>query len=375
MIKKLLPVFFLLAVIALGMLAIATQTATAGQVNLPAESPAGQGVDNETCLACHGKPDQLYTLPSGELLYLTVDRQGYAHSIHGEKGYACVQCHTNIREYPHPKMEAQTRREVSIELYPACGRCHDDKYRAAQDSVHAKALEDGNIEAAVCTDCHGAHNVQDPNTPRTRIPQTCERCHSTIYDAYAQSVHGAALFGEGNPDVPTCIDCHGVHNVEGPSNSPFRLFSPQICAKCHTDPELMDKYGISTNVLNSYLTDFHGTTVEMFEALAPDQQTNKPVCIDCHGVHDIRSVTDPQSTVIKQNLLTTCRKCHPDATTNFPAAWLSHYEPSPQHYPAVYYVNLFYKFFIPTLLGGMTLFVITDIIRRLINRGKEHAHA
>ena len=332
-------------------------------------------MDNETCLACHGKPDQLYTLPSGELLYLTVDRQEYAHSIHGEKGYACVQCHTNIREYPHPKLEAQTRREVSIELYPACGRCHDDKYQAAQDSVHAKALEDGNIEAAVCTDCHGAHNVQDPTTPRTRIPQTCERCHSTIYDAYVQSVHGAALFGEGNPDVPTCIDCHGVHDVEGPSNSPFRLFSPQICAKCHTDPELMGKYGISTNVLNSYLTDFHGTTVEMFEALAPDQQTNKPVCIDCHGVHDIRSVTDPQSTVIKQNLLTTCRKCHPDATTNFPAAWLSHYEPSPQHYPAVYYVNLFYKIFIPTLLGGMTLFVITDIIRRLINRSKEHAHA
>ena len=338
-------------------------------------NPQGQGVANDYCLSCHGRPDQLYTLPSGELLYLTIDRQQFDHSVHGEKGYACVQCHTDIREYPHAPLEAQTRREVSIELYPACGRCHEDKYQAAQDSVHAKALEEGNVEAAVCTDCHGAHNVQDPTTPRTRIPQTCERCHSTIYTAYAESVHGAALIGEGNPDVPTCIDCHGVHNVEGPSNSPFRLFSPQICAKCHTDPQLMDKYGISTNVLNSYLTDFHGTTVEMFEAIAPDQQTNKPVCIDCHGVHNIRSINDPESTVIKQNLLTTCRRCHPDATTNFPAAWLSHYEPSPQHYPMVYYVNLFYKIFIPTLLGSMALFVMTDIIRRLLNRFKDHAHA
>ncbi len=374
MIKKLLPVIIILAVIALGALAIATQTATAKPGNLPAAGPDGQGVANEYCLSCHGQPDQLLTLPSGEFLYLTVDNDVYAHSVHGEKGYACVQCHTDIREYPHPKLEAQTRREVSIELYPACGRCHDDKYQAAQDSVHAKALEEGNIEAAVCTDCHGAHNVQDPTVDRTFIPKTCERCHSTIYNAYAESVHGAALL-EGNQDVPTCIDCHGVHNVEGPSNSPFRLFSPQICAKCHTDPELMAKYGLSTNVLNSYLTDFHGTTVQMFETLAPDQQTNKPVCIDCHGVHDIRGTNDPQSTVIKENLLTTCRKCHPDATTNFPASWLSHYEPSPQHYPAVYYVNLFYKIFIPTLLGGMTLFVITDIIRRLINRRKEHVHA
>ena len=376
MIKKLLPVSILLAVCALVALVIATQTATAGPANLPEEGPQQQeGVDNETCLACHAQPDQLFTMPSGELLYITVDRTEYNQSIHGELGYACVQCHTNIREYPHPKLEAQTIREASVELYPACGRCHEDKYRSAQDSVHAQALEAGNIEAAICTDCHGAHNVQDPNTPRSRSPQTCERCHSTIYAAYAESVHGSALIGQGNEDVPTCVDCHGVHNVQGPSNSPFHLFSPQICASCHTDPELMSKYGLSTNVLNSYLTDFHGTTVQMFEALAPDQETNKPVCIDCHGVHDIRGSNDPQSATIKENLLTTCRKCHPDATTNFPASWLSHYEPSPENYPVVYYVDLFYKIFIPGLLGGMGVFVITDIIRRLINRFKEQVHA
>jgi hypothetical protein len=36
----------------------------------------------------------------------------------------------------------------------------------------------------------------------------------------------------------------------------------------------------------------------------------------------------------------------------------------------VYFVNLFYQFFIPAVLGGMAVFVVTDFIRRLINRMK-----
>jgi hypothetical protein len=135
----------------------------------------------------------------------------------------------------------------------------------------------------------------------------------------------------------------------------------------------MGKYGLTTNVLSTYLSDFHGTTV-MFEAEIPGQETNKPVCVDCHGVHDIRKTDDPNSTVIQNNLVTTCQKCHPDANANFSAAWLSHYEPSPEKYPIVYYVNLFYKIFIPGLLGGMALFVVGDASRRVINRRKGAGH-
>lgn len=340
----------------------------------PQAQPPAAGVDNETCLACHGAPDQEITLPSGEILYLTVDRDTYNASVHGKGGYACVQCHTDITGYPHPKLTATTRREVTLSLYPDCARCHEEKFAAAQDSVHQKALAAGNQNAAVCTDCHGAHNVAPPDQPRSRIPQTCERCHSQIYQEYASSVHGSALLNESNPDVPTCIDCHGVHNVAGPSTTPFRLFSPQICARCHANQELMAKYGISTDVFNTYISDFHGTTVAIFEKIAPDQQTNKPVCIDCHGVHDMRKVDDPESRVIKENLLATCQRCHPDATSNFPTAWLSHYQPSPQHYPVVYYVTLFYKVFIPTLIGGMAIFVAADGSRRILNRRKEKSH-
>ena len=333
-------------------------------------APNAQGVANETCLSCHATPGLETTLPSGEILYLTVDPETYENSIHGHQGYACVQCHTDISEYPHRPLDAQTRRDVSLLYYKNCARCHQDKYDATLDSVHQQALDEGNPEAALCVDCHGYHNVVDPDEPRTLIPQTCERCHSLIYDEYQDSVHGSALIGEGNSDVPTCINCHGVHNVAGPTDSQFHLNSPQICANCHADEELMAEYGISTNIFNSYISDFHGTTV-IFEQEVEGQETNKPVCIDCHGVHNMKKVDDTESQVMKENLLITCQRCHPDATSNFTDSWLSHYEPSLEHFPAVYLVDLFYTIFIPAVLGFMVLFVFGDASRRLINRRRE----
>jgi hypothetical protein len=248
------------------------------------------------------------------------------------------------------------------------------------DSVHAKALEAGNRDAAVCTDCHTAHAVQDwvdettgetlPEA-RAQIPQTCARCHSEIYNKYAESVHGSALNEENNPDVPTCIDCHGVHNIEDPTTNQFRLSSPQMCANCHTDPARMAKYGISTDVLDTYVADFHGTTVQIFEKQSPDAETNKPVCYDCHGIHDIAASDDPEKGLkVKENLLVTCQKCHPDARDNFPTSWLSHYIPSPDKYPLVYYVNLFYLLLIPVVLGGMFVLVAMDFTRTVINRNQ-----
>lgn len=330
--------------------------------------PTPQGVDNETCLACHDVPGLQTELPSGEPLYLSVDSVTYSVSTHGRLGYACVQCHTTYTGYPHEPISAQSRREFTLDHYTSCARCHQEKYDATLDSVHQKSLAGGNLEAAVCTDCHGAHDTGPPDVPRSRIPQTCERCHSQIYDEYKESVHGSALIGEGNPDVPSCTDCHGVHDVEGPTSSSFHLFSPQICADCHADEERMERYGVSTDVFDTYVADFHGTTVILFEETAPDQETNKPVCIDCHGVHDMRKVDDPESRVIKTNLLTTCQKCHPEADENFPSAWLGHYKPSLENNPIVFYVDLFYKILIPGVIGGMVIFVASDGIRRFIDR-------
>ena len=308
-------------------------------------------------------------LPSGEILYLSIDAQTYNHSVHGDQGYACTQCHTNISGYPHPALQAATRRDVTLQLTQICAQCHQDSFAAAVNDAHTLARQAGNKAAAVCTDCHGAHDITNPSQPRSRIPQTCEKCHSQICSLSNQRARRGFAW-PGQPRCPSCVDCHSYHNVRGRQHPVPPVFTADL-PRCHANQELMSKYGINTNVFNTYLSDFHGTTVQMFQAVAPGQETNKPVCIDCHGVHDIKKRSDPNSTVIKERLLATCQKCHPGASPNFPTAWLSHYQPSPQHYPIVYYVSLFYRFFIPSVLGGMGLFVVSDAGRRLFNRGKK----
>ncbi len=352
--------------------------------NAAPQQPQTSGPSDEACLYCHGKPGMTKTLPSGEVLYLTIDADHFAASVHAENNITCVQCHTNIKTFPHPELKADTLRDVATTFYTTCRQCHIEQYDKVLDSVHQKALAGGNKNAAVCTDCHNPHTqtrITDPATgallpsARLQIPQTCARCHSTIYITYKNSVHGAALTQEGNTDVPTCIDCHGVHNIQDPTTAQFRNDTPLLCAKCHTNNAIMSKYGISTQVLNTYVSDFHGTTVTLFEETSPNTFTNKAVCTDCHGVHDITNVNDPKTGIaIKQNLLVKCQRCHPDATASFPDAWLGHYIPSPEQHPIVYFVNLFYKIMIPTVLGGMLIYVISDIIRRLIERRKGAKH-
>ena len=336
----------------------------------------GQKLTNDDCLACH-QQEGMSTTIGGQPVPLTIDKQKFSASVHGEEKVNCVDCHTNITSFPHPEVTASSPRDFSLEMYPTCQQCHGEQYQKVLDSVHQTALAAGNTNAAVCTDCHNPHTQTRLTNKDTGelllgaklvIPKTCAKCHSAIYDAYKKSVHGSALTNEGNQYVPTCIDCHGVHNIQNPTTNSFRNSTPYLCAKCHTNATIMKQFGISTNVLNTYVSDFHGTTVKMFEESYPDQPTNKPVCTDCHGVHNIMNVKDPNAGIaFKKNLLVKCQQCHPNATTEtFTDAWLSHYEPSPQVFPVVYFVNLFYKIFIPAVLGGMLFYVLTDVYRRFI---------
>ena len=71
---------------------------------------------------------------------------------------------------------------------------------------------------------------------------------------------------------------------------------------------------------------------------------------------------------MQANLVKVCQQCHPDASENFPAAWLSHYKPSWQHARLVYLVQLFYTIFIPLVVGGLILQVGLNLWRVVVNR-------
>jgi hypothetical protein len=333
---------------------------------VPAAWGQTPSVDNDTCLTCHGDASLSLTLRGGATVSLQVAHGALAASVHAKLN--CVDCHAGMAEVPHAERTFTSRRELTTALDTQCRRCHFANYTKTLDSVHTSAVARGDLTAPICVDCHGAHDVRKPSSPRAIVSQTCAKCHGGIATAYANSVHGRAIT-QGNSDVPVCTDCHHAHDIAGPRQAAWELRTPEMCGNCHANAAMMARYGLSTNVLKTYLSDFHGKTASLRQHQGAT--STGPVvarCTDCHGVHDIQKTRGPQSPVIKANLLRTCQQCHPDATDNFPGAWLSHYEPSLHKAPMVYGVKLAYAVVIPFMIGGLGLQILLSLWRLMANR-------
>ena len=139
---------------------------------------------------------------------------------------------------------------------------------------------------------------------------TCVECHS-VKIPVANDVH----FRNGL----SCTDCHGgdrnaddptvaMNRARGFLGKPARTAIPALCARCHSDANLMHKYAPQQRVdqYAQYLTSTHGKRIAAGDDAAA-------VCSDCHGAHGIREVKNPASPVYPLHLPETCARCHADA--------------------------------------------------------------
>lgn len=318
----------------------------------------------EYCMACHSDDTFTMELDDGSELGLYVDPDSYMVSVHGNE-LVCTDCHEGYdSDDQHPSGATfPDRRQYVLSHYETCKQCHFDTYTRTLESIHSDYLKAGLEEAPVCTDCHGAHDVTDPHAKEAMMSHSCATCHEGIYRTYADSVHGQALVDEGIDTVPTCADCHTAHSIEDPTTVGFRLRSPEICIACHGDTELMARYDISPLVATTYLTDFHGVTATLADPDEVEERQLVVTCIDCHGVHDIQSPALIGEGAMKERVHQACANCHAGAAQDFPEAWLSHYQPSLSHAPLVWLVRLFYRIFIPFVIGGLALQVLLHLYR------------
>jgi predicted CXXCH cytochrome family protein len=322
--------------------------------------------EDKACLECHGEKDSEAYLEDDATLSTFVDAEVLARSVHADVD--CTECHTDLKGQSdkHKATSFANLRAVTLHYSEQCKDCHFQNFTRSLDGVHAGLQAKGKTEAAVCVDCHGGHDIGKAGEPRSRISRTCAKCHEKISKVYVMSVHGSALQENENPDVPSCTDCHRAHDIADPRQNAWRLETPAMCGRCHTDEKRMKKYGLSTAVLSSYLQDFHGTSVALQKGTG-----DKPVtalCTDCHGIHDISKVDAPDSKV-KANLAQTCRKCHPGSDSpDFPRAWLSHYQPTWERAPLVWVVQKAYSILIPVMIGSLILQIALHLWRVVANR-------
>ncbi len=134
----------------------------------------------------------------------------------------CAKCHSN----------AKLTQEYGIK--------HPEAAAEYLDSIHGRALvRMGLIVAPSCNDCHGVHNIKRPvdrDSPvnHAHIAQTCGKCHLGIEQTYLKSVHGQ-LLAKGDTRGPVCTDCHTAHGIDDPEDKNFKAVSDQRCGKCHAD--------------------------------------------------------------------------------------------------------------------------------------------
>jgi cytochrome b subunit of formate dehydrogenase len=200
---------------------------------------------NKDCLSCHADAN-LTIERDGETVSLFVDETAFSHSMHA--GTACAQCHTDVTA-------SRTRPCETIQEQVDCSICHEAQVTEFEGSTHG------------------------------------------------------VLTASGDPDAPTCLDCHDRHATQDnawPSSPTYPRNVPLLCAKCHRagesahvriDSEIDD-------IVGSYIDSIHG------KGLLKSGLVVTATCANCHSAHGELPPDDPRSTVHPDNIATTCGTCH-----------------------------------------------------------------
>ncbi len=260
----------------------------------PAAGPANFSAAAGRCGVCH-----------------PAERVQFERSQHASEGVRCVSCHGGndrslVKAAAHGAgFHARVPRAGIPKL---CASCHSDEsrmraynlpvdqYALYQTSGHGRRLAGGDTRVAVCTDCHGVHDILAPRDPASavyvlNIPRTCGRCHGDPqllrernlpdnFHAYLGGVHGRELTVRGNLRAPTCVSCHGVHGAAPPNIGDV----DRVCGQCHTAER---RY---------YTLGAHGQS-------QPRAGVDRPECVGCHDPHATTAARP-------ERFARSCARCH-----------------------------------------------------------------
>jgi hypothetical protein len=238
------------------------------------------------------------------------ERVQFERSRHAQEGVRCVSCHggdDRSLEQAVAHGAGFTGRPRRADNPRLCASCHSDhermrpydlpvdQYALYQTSGHGRRLAQGDTRVAVCSDCHGAHDILPPTDPASRVfrinlPKMCLGCHGDSTRmarsgrgaddsrAYLGSVHAHQLLDQGNPSAPTCVSCHGVHGAAPPGAGDV----DKVCGHCHTAER---RYFVAGPHLEGMV------------------KAGLPECVSCHGNHAIEAAQP-------QRLASVCARCH-----------------------------------------------------------------
>lgn len=288
----------------------------------------------------------------GKEVSMFVDEKKLRASVHAKN--LCSECHQDLTiEHPDDEKPAQ---KVD------CARCHEEQSASFGASVHGRAQDNGDDTAPTCVDCHGSHEVfihgsEKSTTHFSKVGQTCGQCHMQEAEDVAASVHGRAT-GKGVTETPTCIDCHEEHKIGSLAGSLRKV--GETCSRCHESERINSKFGMPGDRVRTFAESYHGLAVR-------GGATNAANCASCHGYHKVLPSTDPESSIHRQHLVETCGKCHPGAGENFAFGTIHVTDASNGKTGAVinHWVRIAYLVLIFGVIGAMLLHNLMSWLRAL----------
>lgn len=310
--------------------------------------------DVGNCLLCHKYPGLSRIDEQGKMKLLYVNEEIFNISIHQK--VKCEGCHADIKKIPHdPVNKVDCLIECHI-IEPSSEQkfSHKDVDTYVKKSVHASV------------DKYGMPKKYQEDMP------TCKNCHDEpLYRPL--SFFKQVRPGISDTALGRCRVCHKkeefilrfynhvttrLHRTRNPINI------AEVCARCHDDPLLVERHGLSTRAVFSYRETFHGKAAGYFNEKVPD-------CLDCHvntgeSVHQMMNHTDPVSITYKENRYKACAnvECHPGASPQF-ASYKVHAEFNLEQSPVQYYFTLFFIILTGGTLLPLMVIIFLDLIRRL----------
>ncbi len=279
---------------------------------------AFSALQGRSCVGCHD--DEVF-------------RVRFAGSVHGQN--SCTSCHSDIRNLEAHRSGKEKPAAVR------CGSCHQEVARDFRVNFHYLQ------EDFRCTDCHRPiHSLKKADSNfKLAVIKKCTECHAN--EEYAASGHGESVI-IGHQEAATCSDCHGLHDTRVYHTSleaypgEAREFYTQKCKKCHADRQLMERFGLSADVVRRFDETYHGKVENI------GYPTRVAGCADCHTTHNILPKTDPRSSIHPKNLVENCGRCHQGFHPRF-----VEYKAHPDYRDRKNYPSLFWTF---VLMSGLLIF-------------------
>ncbi|MHC4490797.1 MAG: cytochrome b/b6 domain-containing protein [Planctomycetota bacterium] len=279
----------------------------------------------------------------------------------------CTSCHTSHEIRPHTDPKSSIHQD---NVAKTCMQCHALIERVHRKYVEGRLWEEQPGTPPACSECHPPHRLLDEETSASKVDQNCLRCHGepdvamerdsqaislyvdqatlgrsvhsrnnvtcaqchadvdftrdrpcatvqtkvdcsvchTEANDYRAGLHGQ-LEAQGDPDAPTCLDCHEKHATRDkrtPTSPTFPRNVPTLCSRCHREGEQAARRIESPlgDIVGSYEMSIHG------RGLAKSGLTVTATCASCHTAHKELPPTDPGSSVHAENVADTCGECH-----------------------------------------------------------------